>query len=85
MNSVRKAPDEAQLDSESAKTGRALAGQEKRTVRIPRLGTPQRPEELDDIPVPVTVNGYTFLILRGQAVEVPQSVAEILEESGYLY
>jgi hypothetical protein len=30
----------------------------------------------------VQVNGYTFIIQAGQRVEVPQDVADILEEAG---
>lgn len=38
----------------------------------------------NDAPVPVQVNGYSFLIREGVAVEVPESVAQILEEAGYI-
>lgn len=34
--------------------------------------------------VPVCINGYIYLIRRGEAVEVPQTVAEILENADYI-
>jgi hypothetical protein len=34
--------------------------------------------------VPVGINGYNYLIKRGVAVDVPEPIAKILEESGYL-
>lgn len=38
----------------------------------------------NDGPVPVQVNGYTFLIRENVPVEVPEQVAEILEDAGYI-
>lgn len=38
----------------------------------------------NDGPVQVQVNGYSFLIQDGVAVEVPESVAEILDAAGYI-
>lgn len=38
----------------------------------------------NDGPVQVQVNGYSFLIREGVRVEVPESVAEILDEAGYI-
>lgn len=32
----------------------------------------------------VSVNGYTYQIQRGEKVEVPQTVADILEEAGLI-
>ncbi len=37
-----------------------------------------------DRPVTVQVNGYSFLIREGVAVEVPESVADILDAAGYI-
>lgn len=34
--------------------------------------------------VPVQVNGYTFVIQPNVSVEVPESIATILEEAGYI-
>jgi len=38
----------------------------------------------NDGPVSVQVNGYSFLIADGVPVEVPESVAELLEAAGYI-
>ena len=37
----------------------------------------------NDGPVQVQINGYSFLIQEGVPVEVPESVAQILEDAGY--
>ena len=55
------------------------------TIRIPRTGkNPNKHDPSDDIPVTVCVNGYTYYIKRGEKVEVPKVVEDILEEAGYL-
>lgn len=38
----------------------------------------------NDGPVTVQINGYTFLIREGVPVEVPESVATILDQAGYI-
>lgn len=38
----------------------------------------------NDGPVSVQVNGYSFLIREGIAVEVPESVADLLDAAGYI-
>jgi hypothetical protein len=38
----------------------------------------------NDGPVQVQVNGYSFLIRENVPVEVPESVAEILDQAGYI-
>lgn len=38
----------------------------------------------NDGPVSVQVNGYSFLIREDVWVEVPESVAQILDEAGYI-
>lgn len=37
-----------------------------------------------DGPVQVQVNGYSFLIRENVTVEVPESVAELLDQAGYI-
>jgi hypothetical protein len=55
------------------------------TIRIPKISKdPNRLDDNDKVPVPVTVNGYTWYIKRGEKVEVPKVVEDILEEAGYL-
>jgi hypothetical protein len=38
----------------------------------------------NDGPVFVQVNGYSFLIRENERVEVPESIAQILDEAGYI-
>lgn len=38
----------------------------------------------NDSDVFVQINGYSFLIKPGKTVEVPEQVAEVLEEGGYI-
>lgn len=38
----------------------------------------------NDGPVQVQVNGYSFLIRENVRVEVPESIAVILDEAGYI-
>ena len=38
----------------------------------------------NDGPVQVQVNGYSFLIRENVRVEVPESIAQILDEAGYI-
>ena len=67
------------LDPETEKIAKALAAQPKVRVRIPKNELNE-----DDRVVPVSVNGYNFFINRGESVEVPQTVAELLEGAGYI-
>ena len=38
----------------------------------------------NDGPVSAQVNGYTFLIRENEWVEVPESIAELLDAAGYI-
>ncbi len=67
------------LDPETEKIAKALAAQPKVRVRIPKNELNE-----DDRVVPVSVNGYNYFINRGESVEVPQTVAELLEGAGYI-
>lgn len=67
------------LDPETEKVAKALAAQPKVRVRIPKNELNE-----DDRVVPVSVNGYNYFINRGESVEVPQTVAELLEGAGYI-
>ena len=76
---------EAEIDRQAQEMKNPLHAMPQVKVRIPRISSdPNRPNDLDKIPVPVTINGYTYSIKRGETVEVPEEVARILEESGYL-
>ena len=67
------------LDPETEKIAKALAAQPKVRVRIPKNELNE-----DDRVVPVSVNGYNYFINRGESVEVPQTLAELLEGAGYI-
>lgn len=60
-------------------TGKVLAKEDRVRVRIPL-----NPLNEDDKVVPVCVNGYNYFVNRGEAVEVPKTVAEILEAASYI-
>lgn len=68
-----------ELINESKNVGEILSKQKKITIVIPK-------SELNPLEknVPVTINGYTYNILRGEAVEVPEEVYKILKESKYI-
>ena len=38
----------------------------------------------DDTVVPVCINGHHYWLERGKTVEVPRTVADILEEAAYI-
>lgn len=60
-------------------TGEELAKGKKVRIRLPK-------DQLnkEDVVVPVCINGYTYQIKRGEWVDVPEEVARILEEAGYM-
>lgn len=60
-------------------TGNELAKGKKVSIRLPK-------DQLnkEDVVVPVCINGYTYQIKRGERVDVPEEVARILEEAGYM-
>lgn len=67
------------MDAEMMKVKEALEKQEKVRVRIP-----MNPLNPDDVEIPVCVNGYRMVIRRGEAVEVPETVEELLAGAGYI-
>lgn len=71
-----KPNDAAINDQFTLRTKRELAKQPKIKIRIPSSET-----EKDD--VFVCINGYTFQIKRDVEVEVPRSVAKVLEDARY--
>ena len=70
---------DSSLDQMANETGRQLAAQEKVRIMVP--GDPLNPK---DNSVPVCINGYVYQVKRGVRVEVPEAVAQILEDAGYL-
>ena len=49
-----------------------------------RIRLPKDKLNKEDVVVPVCINGYTYQIKRGEWVDVPEEVARILEEAGYM-
>ena len=65
----------ARLIAEKRKrTTAALAAQPKVTIQLP-----EKSSSGDRAPVPVQINQIKFTIARGELVEVPQQVAEMLK------
>lgn len=73
-----KGMTEAQMDKITEKTGNALANEDKIEIKIPKS------ELKGDNVIEIGVNGYNYLIQRGEKVKVPKTVAEILEQAGYI-
>ena len=66
--------DEAAFKGKGKRMAEILRAQPKRTIRISK--------ELWGHETFVAINGYPFVIKNGERVEVPQQVAELLEEAG---
>ncbi len=71
---------DAQMDRMSRDTGAVLSEQSKKSVRLYQVpaGSTDAPL-MDEV---VQINGYTYQIPRGQDVEVPESVYDVLVQSG---
>jgi hypothetical protein len=74
-------PSQAEYVAQDRSTREVLEAQPKVRVRLFQF-----PKDSSDKPLPpvdVSVNGCVFRIERGIPTEVPETVAEILYESGY--
>lgn len=69
-----------ELKKESLSTQRIL----KNTQKMVTLTVPVDKRNPHDLVVPVTINGYTWQIKRGEKVEVPEEVERILHEAKYI-
>lgn len=69
---------DTQMDEEAKRFGEIYAREPKVRIKIASNG-----KKGDEV-IPVCINGYNYFINRGQTVEVPQTVADILEGAGYL-
>jgi hypothetical protein len=71
---------EREMDVVTQDTGAILSEQPKKTVRLyqvpPGSSDAQLPDEV------VQINGYTYQIKRGEDVEVPESVYNVLKDAG---
>lgn len=79
INKRLKEISDRELKQDSKKTGNRLRKEPMVLVTIPK--SELNPNELS---VPVTINGYTYNILRGKEVEVPKTVKDILKEAKYI-
>ena len=68
-----------EFDDQAKSFGEVINEQPKVKVKIP---VDERNKGMTH--VDVVINGYRFTIKRGEAVEVPESVAELLEQGGYI-
>ena len=69
---------EEQIEKEAKETAKKV---KTKTVRIKVPVDPLNPK---DLMVPVVINGYLWNIKRGETVEVPENVANILENAKYI-
>ena len=70
---------DAQMDAMSEDTGKKLRKSDKVRIKIP-----VDPLNKSDKVVTVCINGHLYRINRGETVEVPAVVAEVLEQSDYI-
>ena len=82
-NKVVKAVDEKNVDTVQNEIHKAMkeAFAKEKGVRVKVPVDALNPKDLN---VTVQVNGYTFLIKRGETVDVPESIANILSEAKYI-
>lgn len=83
---------DAQMAKETQTTGDILKKQDKKKIKI--WMDPHEKKRLEDakesgkkVEWPfevVSINGYTYQIQKGIEVEVPKSVAEVLENAGVI-
>ena len=80
MSNEKKLPAvEADLDAQARSTGAMLAKEKKVRIKIPE----DHKNPMNRV-VPVCINGYLYYINRGQTVEVPETVADILAQAQYI-
>jgi hypothetical protein len=70
---------ETDLDAQARSTGAVLAKEKKVRIKIPE----DHKNPVNRV-VPVCINGYLYYINRGQTVEVPETVADILAQAQYI-
>lgn len=76
----KNAMTEEEMDRITRSTAEELADQPKRRIRLHQVpvaaGDPPMPDET------VCINGYIYQIKRGEDVEVPESVYQVLVQAG---
>lgn len=78
LTNAPEAMSERQIDMEFEKVAGALTNCPKRRVVIPKSA------EVGDEVVEVGLNGRMFLIRRGEPVELPEPLVEVLEHAQLL-
>lgn len=71
-------------DAEMNKIAKQTNKELKTTQKMVEIIIPISERNPDDLVVPVTINGYTYQIKRGQEVTVPKEVKRILKEAKYI-
>jgi hypothetical protein len=89
---AKKQLNEKDMEVVTLNTGEELKKQPKVKIRLPL--SPKKKQELEALqaagkPVewpfhPVQINGYIYQIQLGKSVEVPETVAEVLEQAGLI-
>lgn len=77
-----KEPSSAEYAAMDKDIAEQLNAQPKQRIKLYQV-----PEDSSDKPWPdvtCAVNGYVYQLKRGEWVEVPQTVVEILEEAGHI-
>lgn len=69
---------EEQIEKEAKETAKKVK------AKMVRIKIPVDPLNPKDLMVPVVINGYLWNIKRGETVEVPENVANILENAKYI-
>lgn len=66
-------------EKEAIETSKKLSKNGKVRIKVPV-------DQLNpkDLMIPVVINGYQWLIKRGETVELPEEVVRILEEAKYI-
>ena len=78
-NEKKKTVVDADLDAQARSTGAVLAKEKKVRIKIPE----DHKNPMNRV-VPVCINGYLYYINRGETVEVPEMVADILSQAQYI-
>lgn len=71
-------------DAEMNKIAKQTNKELKNTQKIVEVIIPISERNPEDLMVPVTINGYTYQIKRGEEVKVPEEVKRILKEAKYI-
>ena len=75
----KKLTAEAEMDAQARSTGAVLAKEKKVRIKIPE----DHKNPMNRV-VAVCINGYLYYINRGESVDVPETVADILTQAQYI-